>query len=377
MSDADAASRLGRVLRIADNSNVLKLQSKWLKIPFFGKGAKTMGAMRKAVNDPILFKKLDDMSIAAQNRYMDELVDEFITDSGDLLISSSTTAPKAIFVNQRSKIDEIAGVGRTTDSVTISPGHCRKICNGEDIDNLKITFNKDGSIKEIELIDRKVYGSKDDLKKTIKESTMGKNRPPGKTADYHKENFKKYFDGPDGKQKYKEYLKDSGLSDDEIDKLHDAMTKWADGDSSVVKSRYSAKLMDSGGGPTKIPKWANCWKPSSSLNCEDYAEEVRKSLNKECPKSICTPPRDYTQGELDDIVEELLNTEYVKLPDSAPLTPLQQWSQDASGLLLVSDYDSPRDATVPESNPIDYTLIATILSIIAVLWFARRRLVHS
>ena len=372
--DADAASRLGRVLRIADNPKVLNLQSKWLKVPFFGKGAKTMGAMRKAVNDPNLFKNLDDMSIAAQNRYMDELVDEFITDSGDLLISSGTTAGKAIFVNQRSKIDEIAAVGRTADSVTISPGHCRKICNGEDIDNLKITFNKDGSIKEIELIDRKVYGSKDSLHSKLKKSTIKRN---GKTADYHKENFKKYFDGPDGKQKYKEYLKDSGLSDDEIDKLHDAMTKWADGDSSIVKSRYSAKLMDSGGGPTKMPKWANCWKPSSSLNCEDYIDELRASLKK-CTVSMgCNPERDLTPEEIDDIVEELLNTEYVELPDSAPLTPLQQWSLDTSGLVLASDYDSPRDATVPESRSIDYNLIATILSIVAVLWFARRRLVHS
>jgi hypothetical protein len=208
---------------------------------------------------------------------------------------------------------------------------------------------------------------------------MGKHRPAGKTADYHKENFKKYFDGPDGKQKYKEYLKDSGLSDDEMDKLHDAMKKWADGDSSIVKSRYSAKLMDDAGGPTNLPNYANCWKPSSPLNCEDYAEEVRTSLNTECPKSICTQPRDYTPEEIDDIVEELLNTEYVELPDgiSTPLTPLQQWMQDTSGLVLVSDYDSPRDATVPESRSIDYNLIATILSIVAVLWFARRRLVHS
>jgi hypothetical protein len=91
----------------------------------------------------------------------------------------------------------------------------------------------------------------------------------------------------------------------------------------------------------------------------------------------CNPERDLTPEEIDDIVEELLNTEYVELPDSAPLTPLQQWSLDTSGLVLASDYDSPRDATVPESRSIDYNLIATILSIVAVLWFARRRLVHS
>ena len=93
----------------------------------------------------------------------------------------------------------------------------------------------------------------------------------------------------------------------------------------------------------------------------------------------CNPERDFTPEEIEDIVEELLNTEYVELPDgiSTPLTPLQQWSQESSGLLLVSDYDSPRDATVPESGSIDYNLIATILSIIAVLWFARRQFVHS
>ena len=377
--DADAASRLGRVLRIADNPNVLKLQSKWLKVPFFGKGAKTMGAMRKAVNDPNMFKKLDTMSIAAQNRYMDELVDEFITDSGKILIADSTREGIAIFVNQRSKIDEIAAVGRTADTVTISPGHCKKICKGEDIDNLKIIYNKDGSIKEIEIIDRKVWESKDGFKTQIKKSTI-KNK--GKTLDYHKENFKKYFDGPDGKQKYREYLKDSGLSNEEMDKLHDAMKKFADGDSSIVKSRYSVKLMDRGGGPTKLPKWANCWKTTSLKNCDDYADELRDSL-KTCPTSLCNPPRDYTPEEIEDIIDELLNTDYVELPDGlgAPLTPLQKWSQDASSVMLASSYDSVdgEQATVeiePQSN-IDFKIVAALLSAAAALWFIRRRLVNS
>jgi len=392
--DADAASRLGRVLRIADNPNVLKLQSKWLKVvnkmpelaseskwlktPFFGKGAKTMSAMRKAVNDPNMFKKLDTMSIAAQNRYMDELVDEFITDSGKILIADSTREGIAIFVNQRSKIDEIAAVGRTADTVTISPGHCKKICDKRaDIDNLKITYNKDGSIKEIEIIDRKVYGNKNDLKKTVKKSTI-KNK--GKTLDYHKENFKKYFDGPDGKQKYREYLKDSGLSNEEMDKVHDAMKKFADGDSSIVKSRYSVKLMDRGGGPTKLPEWANCWKTTSLKNCDDYADELRDSL-KTCPKDYrgCNPPRDYTPEEIEDIIDELLKTDYVELPDgiSAPLTPLQQWSLDSSEVMLASSYDSVDGGGVEPEWNIDFKIVTALLSAAAALWFIRRRLVHS
>ena len=129
--------------------------------------------MRKAVNDPDLFKGLESLNCkACYDKEFDEFVGKFVRPDG-----SAITGPGS-FNNQRSYLDELYHIGRKTVDdtmvVVIKPGMCKDtLCSKTpDIDNLKITFNKDGSVKDIEIIDRKVYKDQKDLKKKYKESTV-------------------------------------------------------------------------------------------------------------------------------------------------------------------------------------------------------------
>jgi hypothetical protein len=334
--DVDSVNRLTRAIKIAEHPKMANLHAKWVKLPLFGQGGKTMAAMRKAVNDPDLFKGVD--SLGCVDACMDEILDEFI---GTYIKNDGTLLTgKGNFKIQRAFLDEIYHLGRIDKLngervVTIKPGQCTKVCDkNADIDNMRITYNKDGSVKEIELIDRKVYGSEGDLNHERKMNTIDRG---GTTSDYHKDNFKKYFDGPEGKENFKEYLKNSGLSDDEIEKVYDEMKKFANGDSTKVKSRYSVKKMDLAGGPTSVPPYANCWKASSPLNCEDFKDDIKKNFGTCDNKDYCTPKgRPFTEKELDDMADEMLNTEYIELPDAELLTPLQRWSEQSATLLVAA-----------------------------------------
>ena len=159
------------------------------------------------------------------------------------------------------------------------------------------------------------------------------------------------------------------------------MKKFADGDSSRVTSRYSAKMMDEQGGPTSTPVYANCWKPTTPVNCDDHRDKLKEEMGTCGNKEYCDPyPRDYTEQELDDLVDEMLNTEYIDLPDgnSQPLSPLQRWVEQSNPLLV--SYADVEDATVEERSATtaldDFTtavLMLLIGSVLAVIVLGRRK----